>query len=86
MALGLRRVGHQGALEERLRRHIWQVRQRRTLFGGPAPLGEIRKAPEDLEIVSGGGSASNWVVLVKTGGSSPRLSELMLSKIVGGGA
>ncbi|XP_045710226.1 leucine-rich repeat-containing protein 27 isoform X3 [Phyllostomus hastatus] len=44
------RAGHQGALEDRLRRHLWQVREQRAVFGGPAPLGAIRKAAEDPEI------------------------------------
>ncbi|XP_036907136.1 leucine-rich repeat-containing protein 27 isoform X1 [Sturnira hondurensis] len=41
------RAGHQGALEERLRRHLRQApEQRRTAFGGTVPLGAIRKAAE----------------------------------------
>ncbi|XP_028368476.2 leucine-rich repeat-containing protein 27 isoform X1 [Phyllostomus discolor] len=44
------RAGHQGALEDRLRRHLWQVRERRPVFGGTVPLGAIRKAAEDPEI------------------------------------
>ncbi|XP_053524349.1 leucine-rich repeat-containing protein 27 isoform X3 [Artibeus jamaicensis] len=44
------RAGHQGALEERLRWHLRQVReQRRAAFGGTAPLGAIRKAAQDSD-------------------------------------
>ncbi|XP_074194872.1 leucine-rich repeat-containing protein 27 isoform X5 [Rhinolophus sinicus] len=40
----------QGALEERLKQHIRQMHERRKRFRGMAPLEEIRKTTQDLEI------------------------------------
>ncbi|XP_032986509.1 leucine-rich repeat-containing protein 27 isoform X2 [Rhinolophus ferrumequinum] len=40
----------QGALEKRLKQHIRQMHERRKRFRGMAPLEEIRKTTQDLEI------------------------------------
>lgn len=49
---GLCRAFQERGLEGKLQQHVRQMQERRKTFGGMAPFNEMRKATEDLEVVS----------------------------------